>query len=639
MHVLPMGMVLALALCAGGACTSASSAAGSSEGLRAFSSEAELQQFARKMLKRRRTQFGFAEATTDNFSPAPMVMDAAPSEPASSDQITNVQETGIDEGGIVKVAGDYLVVLRRGRIFTIKHGGGDLAPIDTIDAFPPGDKDPDDAWYDEMLVSGDQVVVIGYSYGDFGTEVSRFRLATDGSLAYRDTHYLRSGDYYSSSNYASRLIGDELILYAPVYVDWYDWRDTLPSIRDYSEHGGPGAARPLVDAREIYVAEPYRDGDFDLGMLHTVTRCDLSAADLDCSATAVVGSWSRSFYVAQDAVYVWSDQAEPHRPGASAEPADGMLYRLPFDGDAPGAIQVSGGPIDQFSFRADADVGLLRVLLREEGSGDAMWAGEASRGKFALLDLPLGAFGDGSGKAARGAYRPLPGGNGWRVQNRFVGGHLLYATSDYAAEEETPFLYAVPLAGGEVELIELPHGVSRLDMLGADGVAIGPEKEGALGFSAIRLDRESGAAGLEDTYLLAAAREGEVRSQAFFFRPDPGFADGSNGTLGLPVTRRPAAAGREFLGSGSAIAFLRRERRELSPAGELVADDARARPDNCRVSCVDWYGNARPIFLGQRVFALMGYELVEGRLASGRIAELRRADFSPGARTMAQRGD
>jgi hypothetical protein len=371
-------------------------------------------------------------------------------------------------------------------------------------------------------------------------------------------------------------------------------------------------------------------------MMHTVTRCDLAARDLDCEATAVLGSWSRSFYVARDAVYVWTEETEPFDDG---EPVDGMLYRLPFEDSPPGAIQVFGGPIDQFSFREDRDVGLLRVLLRADGAGDTMWASEGTAGRIALLSVPLGAFGDGTREAARRAYRPLPGGEGERAQNRFVGGHLLYATADYGEEEQSPFVYAVPLAGGEVELIELPHGVSRLDALGADGVAVGQAAGGALGFSAIRLDAGSGAASLEDTYLLPSAQEGEVRSQAFFFRPDPGSADGASGTMGLPVSRRRARDGREFLGSGSAIAFLRRERRNLSLAGELIADDAGARPDDCRASCVDWYGNARPIFLGERIFALMGYELVEGRLANGRIAELRRADFTPRARAVADRRD
>jgi hypothetical protein len=50
---------------------------------------------------------------------------------------------------------------------------------------------------------------------------------------------------------------------------------------------------------------------------------------------------------------------------------------------------------------------------------------------------------------------------------------------------------------------------------------------------------------------------------------------------------------------------------------------------------VDWYGNARPLFLGERIFALMGYELVEGRLggtrAGERIEERRRISFAPNA--------
>jgi hypothetical protein len=54
--------------------------------------------------------------------------------------------------------------------------------------------------------------------------------------------------------------------------------------------------------------------------------------------------------------------------------------------------------------------------------------------------------------------------------------------------------------------------------------------------------------------------------------------------------------------------------------GDLASAPAgRQQDDACKASCVDWYGNARPIFLGQRVLALMGYELVEGRLlATGR---------------------
>ena len=51
--------------------------------------------------------------------------------------------------------------------------------------------------------------------------------------------------------------------------------------------------------------------------------------------------------------------------------------------------------------------------------------------------------------------------------------------------------------------------------------------------------------------------------------------------------------------------------------------------DACRASCVDWYGNARPLFLRGRVFALLGYELVEGSIRAGRISEVRRVSYAP----------
>jgi hypothetical protein len=45
------------------------------------------------------------------------------------------------------------------------------------------------------------------------------------------------------------------------------------------------------------------------------------------------------------------------------------------------------------------------------------------------------------------------------------------------------------------------------------------------------------------------------------------------------------------------------------------------------VSCVDWYGNARPIFYKGRVFALLGYELVEADISRGRVRETDRTNL------------
>ena len=76
--------------------------------------------------------------------------------------------------------GDTLIVLRRGRLFTVSLAGGRMRPVDAINAFPPGTDG--DGWYDEMLVADGWVVVIGYSYEGGGTELNRFRISPEGRL-------------------------------------------------------------------------------------------------------------------------------------------------------------------------------------------------------------------------------------------------------------------------------------------------------------------------------------------------------------------------------------------------------------------------------------------------------------------------
>ena len=93
---------------------------------------------------------------------------------AKDESITNTQHAGVDEGGIVKLHGDHLVVLRRGRLFTVSVRAGELRPVATVDAYPAGAEPAE--WYDEMLVEGDRVIVIGYSYRRGGTEVSLFAI-------------------------------------------------------------------------------------------------------------------------------------------------------------------------------------------------------------------------------------------------------------------------------------------------------------------------------------------------------------------------------------------------------------------------------------------------------------------------------
>jgi hypothetical protein len=510
----------------------------------------------------------------------------------SADSITNVQHAGVDEGGIVKLHGDHLVILRRGRLFTVDVRDRQLRPVSTVDAFGAG-IDPRGAWYDELLISGNTVAVIGYSYARGGTEIGLFEISPAGALAYKATYHLRSNDYYSSRNYASRLIGSKLVFYTPLYLNpWAgDPYAAFPAMRRW----GTGEFKRILPATRIYRSDEPLDPQRGVA-LHTVTSCDLSAAELNCESSAVLGPPGRVFYVAPESVYVWNVNA--------------AVFRLPLDGTAPSALKASGSPVDQFSFLEEN--GHLNVLLRvaaHGGRGEAMWSAERGAGALALFRVPLASFSDGRDSAPAEAYRPLPAVEGYGLQNRFVGAYLLYGSGNAGRRRVIHSqAYAVKYAAAApAHEIPLVHGVDRIEALGNDALMVGSDGKD-LHFTSLRLAPVRPLA--TDRYTRANAAQGETRSHGFFYK---------DGLIGLPV-----------LGTGrsASLLYLRNQALSLRELGVLEARPA-SMNDGCRASCVDWYGNARPLFMGGRIFALMGYEIVEGRLAADKIIETARVDFSP----------
>jgi len=541
---------------------------------------------------------------------------------SADESITNAQQDGVDEGGIVKRLGDYLVVLRRGRLFTIDVSRGGLRPIDASDAYGPG-IDPSDTWYDEMLVSGDKVVVIGYSYDRGGTEIGVFNLDRRGRLRHRGTFNLRSDDYYSSRNYASRLVGDHLVFYSPLQfsLDSLNPLAMLPAMRRWNANSAAGAFRRIATARRVYRIARQTPAS-GVEAMHSVTTCDLATPELTCESTVVLGPGGSVFYVSPTAVYV---SAAPWRRSSIADTSSEqtLLFRMPLDGGAPSALRIRGSPIDQFSFLEEN--GQLNVLLSATGRGDRMWSAERRGGTFALLQVPIASFGDGTLSAPRGAYRVLPGVDGDEmVHNRFVGEYLLYGTGNgwWRPRTMEPALNIVPIDGGTITQVTPGHGIDRIEAMGRDAVVVGSDSAD-LHFTAIHL---TGTPALGQQYTLEGASQGELRSHGFFYKPERSSAD--RGTIGLPVRRAGRPGFEHLFEESAAVFFLANGGRTFQPLGALEAHPDAALDDACKASCVDWYGNARPLFFDGRVLALLGYELVEGRRRGDRIVELRRVDFA-----------
>ena len=504
-----------------------------------------------------------------------------------------------------------------------------MQPVSAVDAFGP-DINPQSTWYDEMLVSDDTIVVIGYSYERGGTEVGLFNINDAGQISYRSTYHLRSNDYYSSRNYASRLIGSKLIFYTPLYLNpgaedpFRLFRQSVAGIKALSARVFNGSSALL----HVYRSEQEITSPYGLA-LHTVTVCDL-ANGFSCKGTAVLGPVGRVFYVSPESVYVWvtdwTRRNHQHREQS-------QLFRMPLDGSGPSAVVVSGSPIDQFSFLESQDRH-INVLVRSAAAGDAMWAAEGAGGDVALMRVPVSNFSDGSQTVPADNYRVLPKPQGYTFQNRFVGDHLLYGTGSgwgYPSGTAGSNLFAVRWANrdSDVDQLSLPHGVDRIEQMGSHAVVIGTDGKD-LHFSSVRLGVP---------HKLPVAIHEKARLRASFA------VTGSSISL-MVQTRarwdcrlaRPARPGyRHLFESSAAILFLRNDSLQFQVVGELGARPERAVDDACRASCVDWYGNARPLFVRGRVLALLGYEIVEGFRDDGRIHEMRRVNYAPRADDITKR--
>jgi beta propeller domain-containing protein len=616
---------------------------------------------------------------------------------ARNPSITNNQQRGVEEGDIVKQIDHYLLVLQDGRIFVVDIGGagGGLRLTDRADVY----RNPQsDMWYDEMLVFGDRILITGYTYDEGATEMAVFRLSPEGRLAREGVFRISSNDYYSSSNYATRLIEGNLVTYTPLRISdlasadfkWPVVRRWLPEddartaaflarrARNWRlrPDDPPPAEPPLVDAAGIY--RPVRLIEED-PTIHTVSVCPLASADggraLTCRTTAFVGPDVVEWYVTTDQVFLWTafagrgwrGRCERDAPIEAGEATPALVYRVPVSGARPDLIGARGMPPDQFAMQADSRnlYALLRLL--PEGCGERY----DLPSQLAFLSLPLSRLGATFSQAPESAFTPLPATVNHQVASRFTDRYLVYGglsrhrsgypgaaqLADYSSDYRERIrrdlqprpAYVVPIARPEaVRPLTLGHSVIRAERVADDIVLTGYRDRRGLSISLIDLDARPRVAA---TVLLAGRYESEGRSHAF----NSLVGDDGGGLMGLPTVRRADDSDRRHWRSrASDLSFLEFDASgRLRPVGELERrfdyvdgyDDATRVEDEdgvpgyeCQVSCIDWYGNSRPIFTDGRIFGLAGAELIEGRMEGGRIRELQRINIALPEARPADRG-
>ncbi len=533
---------------------------------------------------------------------------------SAADVITNNQEAGIDEGGIVKKSGDHLIVLRSGTLYSIalREGGGDgLRVVDRLLAAE--DDSGHGVWYDEILALDGRIILLGYGGG---SQLIGFDLDPAGRLHRRWHYTLSSNDYYSGDNYGMRLHGEHLVFKLSIEVDtierlrWPTWR-----------HGDALDAAPhaLVDAHQILL--PGLVSDYP--RLHLLLSCPLSALDaghVDCQARGALGDGHAELYVAGSAAYLalsaWDDALylDPQFNAWGFSPTmdweqlqahrQTWLVRVPLDrADPPRFARIRGELRNQFWLKeVDGELHALSstgyapgsdLLLHRLRPRDFVPEGEAILTPRRRLDGP-----------ASGPVR--------------LTDQAAYIARSPAQESEARrgVLTIVPLRGEGSTELALEFEPRRLEPALGQVVVVGESDSEGLGFALLP---DHAAPTLLDRTEIGGLRESEHRSHAFNAgRPTPG-----SRVFGLPVVRSDADPDAEY-DAVSDLLLMDMSANRLRQLGLVdMASSARPEPD-CELSCVDWYGNARVFFIGERIFALSADQLVELRLRGNALQEVAR---------------
>jgi hypothetical protein len=362
-----------------------------------------------------------------------------------------------------------------------------------------------------------------------------------------------------------------------------------------------------------------------------------------------MGADMAEMFVAGDAVYLWmSGLGSEEMPWESCplvtpSPAFGevppaAVFRIPVGRGETEVMGARGMPVDQFGM--DARPGRFRALpwLMRNGCDD-----DETPRAFALLDAPLTRFRDHYVAARESEFARLPGVNGGGIENRFVADFVVYGGRNYYSRRPPRDEHAreQALANGltvvpidnpqDAQRVALGHTLIRLEKLGDTTViANGYADEEGLRVSYVGLAAGEGESAVRSSALLPRRYESEGRSHAF----NATYTTAGDGMLGVPtVTRVERSNGYWWYSDVSDLSFLGFDAKGLLADGGMIAatpeDQVKtAQGYDCEVSCIDWYGNARPIFLGGKVYGLMATELVEAEVVVGKVSERRRVDLT-----------
>jgi len=255
------------------------------EGLKQFSSQAELENFVKDASENREifdVFGGFARTMEATGGSPQMVGTTAASETkAAADDYstTNIQVEGVDEADIVKNDGKYIYVVSGNKVVIVDaYPAEDMEVLSEIDF---------DNRISEIFINEDKLIVFasGYGYGSSGYKSSVHIYDIEDREDPEEEQVIETDGNYVGS----RMIDDYVYVISTKYV-----RTENPVPPVYTVNG----VREEVSARDVYYW-PYPDTSYGFT---SVMAIDIDDGDFN-SEVYLTGS-TRTIYVSQDNIYL-----------------------------------------------------------------------------------------------------------------------------------------------------------------------------------------------------------------------------------------------------------------------------------------------------------------------------------------------
>jgi hypothetical protein len=543
---------------------------------------------------------------------------------------TSDEQQGVDSGDDSRVLGRFLVILRRGRLFSFDLGSREpqkrsLRLIGFMNLYAAPGTSRFRPYY-KLMVRGKQLVVIGYDNAERGVDVHLLRISDDGVVSRTAIYKLRVDCEYVRCH--ARLADGKLALFStsPLTANNADSTSNLSAVKRVFPDSNPEEFHSLVTLRHIY-RFPNDSSIGSAPFLNTITICDVTTPSLSCQAQVIIGPRDDDHYISPTALYVWTHEGD-HPDVLRADDGVLTLFRVPLSGREPQALRLGGGPFDELSLNEEP-AGALRVFA----TGDSHYGPRAlpngkTREVAALFTLHSSDFGNGTREAPASAHRALPLDQGVGVASEFVGRWLFYTIGDgsyYRTLTTVSTLFAVRTDSGEARRIKLPYYIERIAGVGSDALVVGTAAPDTLHF--LRINPAS-TSSLSGHFALTHPSKGERESDDFSYD----VTGSDRGLLAVPGSGYADSDSTHWVDGSTHVVFVRAASSSFAKIGTLSITAAVPESDSLEVQsgwAEDWYGNARGIFVGDRIFALIGYELIEAQVSNGRIVELRRINFMP----------